>query len=63
MEKKLYRAKQDRKVAGVCAGLAAYFGIDATLMRLACVLVSLFGPGLLIYIVCALIIPENPDEV
>ena len=63
MEKKLYRSVKDKKLCGVCSGMAEYFSIDPTLIRLGCVLLSLFGPGLLIYIVCALVIPEKPDEV
>ena len=63
MEKKLYRSVKDKKLCGVCSGMAEYFSIDPTLIRLGCVLLSLFGPGLLIYIVCAFVIPEKPDEV
>ena len=63
MEKKLYRSVKDKKLCGVCSGMAEYFSIDPTLIRLGCVLLSLFGPGLLIYIVCAIVIPEKPDEV
>ena len=62
MEKKLYRSKTERKLAGVCGGLAAYFGIDVTIMRLVAVLVALFSIGVLAYLIAALVIPENPDE-
>ena len=62
MEKKLYRSKTDKKLTGVCGGLAKYFGIDTTLVRLLVALAVLFvGFGLLAYIVCAFIIPEEPD--
>ncbi len=61
-KKKLYRSKTDKKFAGVCGGVAEYLDIDSTLIRLAVVLISLFsvGTGLLIYIIVAIIIPENP---
>jgi phage shock protein PspC (stress-responsive transcriptional regulator) len=59
--KKLCRPKDGRKIAGVCAGFANYFGIDVTLVRLFWLLLLLPGglPGLLPYIVCWIIIPEE----
>ena len=63
MEKKLYRSRTDRKICGVCAGLAKYFGMDVTIMRLLAVLLVLFGPGVLVYLICALVIPEEPSNV
>ena len=61
--KKLYRSVSDKKLAGVCGGIAEYFGIDATLVRVGWVVISLFaGAGVLAYIACALIIPEKPDS-
>jgi len=60
--KKLARSRSDKMVAGVCGGLAAYCGMDATLMRLLVVLAVFFTgilPGLVIYLVAALIIPEG----
>lgn len=64
MEKKLYRSKTDKKVAGVCAGLAKYLNMDVTVIRLIMVLLTLFvGGGLIAYIVCALVIPEEPDYI
>ena len=63
MEKKLYRSKKDKKVAGVCAGLAEYINVDATVVRLIWAIATLFAfVGLLAYIICAVIIPENPNE-
>jgi phage shock protein C len=63
MGKKLYRDKKNEKVAGVCAGLAEYFKIDVTIIRLIWVLFVLFaGSGVLAYIACALVIPEKPDD-
>ena len=61
MQKKLYKSETDKKVCGVCGGLANYFGIDSTIVRLATVLLVLFaGGGLLAYIICALVIPDDP---
>ncbi|MGN1329352.1 MAG: PspC domain-containing protein [Eubacterium sp.] len=62
--KKLYRSKTERKLAGVCGGIAAYFNIDPTIVRLIWAFVSLMSasiPGVLIYVVCALVIPDEPD--
>ena len=64
MEKKLYRSRTDKKICGVCGGLAKYINMDATIIRLLVVLACLFtGIGLLAYIVCALVIPEEPENV
>ena len=60
--KKVYRSQTDRKIAGVCGGIAEYFNIDPTLVRLLWVLfVLLGGSGVLAYIICALVIPEGPE--
>ena len=59
--RKLYRSTTDRKLCGVCAGIAEYFDIDPTLVRLGWVVLTLAGgAGILGYIVCALVIPEGP---
>ena len=61
MEKKLYRSKTNKKLCGVCGGIAEYFDIDPTLVRLALALaVVLAGFGVLAYIVAALVIPVEP---
>ena len=60
MEKKLYRVMKGKQLCGVCTGLAQYFRLDVTIVRLAAVLLALFGPGVVAYIVCALVIPEDP---
>jgi phage shock protein C len=58
---KLYRSRRDRKLFGVCGGLAEYFGIDSTLIRLGLVLlVVLGGSGLLAYFIAAIIIQDEP---
>ncbi len=60
MDRKLYRAEEGKMIAGVCAGLAEYFAIDPTLVRLTWVLFcALGGSGVLAYIICALIIPSK----
>ena len=60
--KKLYLSKTDKKIAGVCGGIAKYFDIDSTVGRLLFVFFTLFvGSGILAYIVCALVIPKEPD--
>lgn len=60
-QKKLYKSKSDVKIMGVCGGIAEYFNVDPTLVRLAFVAVSLFGGGgVLAYLVAALIIPDEP---
>ncbi len=61
MQKKLYRSRTDRKILGVCGGLAEYFNVDSTLVRVIVVLVALLGGcGLLAYLIAALIMPEEP---
>ena len=60
MEKKLYRSRTNRKFLGVCGGLAEYFDIDATVLRLIWTLaVVCAGVGFIAYLVAALIIPEK----
>jgi phage shock protein C len=62
--KRLYRLKDGRIVAGVCAGLAAYLGIDATLVRLGFALLTVFGGlGALLYLCAWIVIPDETDGV
>ena len=64
MEKKLYRSRTDKKICGVCGGLAKYLNMDVTIIRLIVVLLCLFvGGGLIAYIICALAIPEEPNHI
>lgn len=56
--KKLYRSKEERMLCGVCGGVAEYFNIDPTLVRLAFVLFALSGSGILVYLIAAVIIPD-----
>ena len=60
--KRLYRIRDGRVAAGVCAGLAAYFGVDATLVRLGFALLTVFGGmGILLYLGAWLVIPDEVD--
>ena len=63
MDKKLYRNTSNKMIAGVCSGLAEYLNIDPTIVRVIWALVSLSGAGILAYLVCALIIPEKPNNI
>ena len=61
--KKLYRSDENKMLAGVCGGIAEYFGVDPTLIRLAWVVFSLLGgSGLLAYILAAIIIPRDDSN-
>jgi phage shock protein C len=64
---RLYRSRTDRMIGGVCGGLAQFFSIDATIIRLLFVFTALFwGTSLLVYVVMLLVVPEEPspkDEV
>ena len=58
--KKLYRSESDRMLCGVCGGIADYFEIDPTLVRLAWVLLCALGfSGIVVYIIAAIIIPTQ----
>ncbi len=62
MEKKLYKDIKNKKLAGVCAGLAEFLKMDVSLVRILWVVITLLGSlGLWIYIACALILPEKPE--
>jgi len=63
VERKLYKSADDRVLAGVCGGIAEYFEIDSTLVRLLVILiVFLGGIGVIAYIIAWIIIPQNPDQ-
>ena len=60
MEKRLYKSNTDKELDGVCAGIANYFNIDPTLIRLAWVIFTLAGGcGLIAYIIAAIIMPRE----
>ncbi len=59
--RKLYKSRTNKKLCGVCGGIAEYFGIDVTLVRLIwAVVCCVGGSGILAYILAALIIPDEP---
>jgi phage shock protein C len=59
---RLSRPREDRKLAGVCAGVARYLGVDVTLVRLIAVLLALWPPGvgLIAYLVAWIVMPNDP---
>jgi phage shock protein C len=60
---RLVRPRAGRKIAGVCAGVAEYFDLDVTLVRIVWLVVTLVPPGILgliAYIVCWIVMPEEP---
>ena len=60
-EKKLYKSKTDKKISGVCGGIAEYFNVDSTLIRLAWIIFCcLGGSGIIAYIIAAIVMP-NPQ--
>ena len=62
--KRLYRSRTDRQVAGVCGGVADYLSLDPTIVRVIWVILTLAGgPGLILYIILALVVPEEPEFV
>ncbi len=57
---RLHKSASDKKIAGVCGGLAEYLGVDPTIIRVAwAVLAFGWGTGVLLYIICALVLPEE----
>ena len=61
--KRLYRSKKERMVGGVCGGIAEYLKVDPAVIRLAWIVSTLIGgSGFLAYIICWIIIPENPQQ-
>lgn len=63
MKKRLYKSATDKKIFGVCGGIAEYFDIDSTWVRLIMALLILcMGSGLLVYIVAALVMPEAKSK-
>lgn len=57
--KRLFKSKTNRVLFGVCGGIGEYFNIDPTIIRLLCVLLGCTGTGLVVYIIAAIIIPEQ----
>lgn len=64
MKKRLYKDHSNKKLCGVCSGIAKYFDIDPTIVRLALVLFCILGgSGILAYIICAIVIPDEPGYI
>ncbi len=60
--KKLYRSSTDRRIAGVCGGIGEYFGVDANIIRLVWIIataLTTFIPGIIAYVIAAVIIPSD----
>lgn len=61
MKKRLYKSNREKMLDGVCGGIAEYFDLDPTLVRLAWVVFcAMGGCGILAYIIAAIVIPRNP---
>lgn len=64
MKKRLYKIEEGKKLCGVCGGIAEYFDVDPTLIRLLWVILVLcVGTGILVYIVAALIMPNKSEVI
>ena len=61
MNKKLVKSDSEKLICGVCGGIAEYFGIDPTLVRLLFVLFGLMGFGVVFYIIAVFLIPNQAD--
>jgi phage shock protein C len=60
---KLYRSQNERMIAGVCGGLAEFFGLDVSLVRLLAVVMALLGGhGVLVYLILWIIVPKAPNS-
>ena len=59
-QKRLYISRENRMICGVCGGIADYFNVDPTLIRLGLVLLACTGSGILAYFIAAIIIPDQP---
>jgi phage shock protein C len=58
---KLYRSVNDKMIAGVCGGLAEFFGLDVSLVRLVAILLALLGGhGILVYLILWIVVPKAP---
>jgi phage shock protein C len=61
---RLTRSRSDRKIAGVCAGLAQYFDLDVTLVRILCIFLTLATgvcPGIVTYLLAWILVPSEPE--
>jgi phage shock protein C len=60
--KKLYRSERDKKISGLCGGLAGWLGIDANILRLIVIVAALFSFGTvaIFYVIASVIVPKEP---
>ena len=64
MKRKLYKSRIDKKICGVCGGIAEYLEMDSTIVRLICLLsFCVFGVGVFIYFCAALIMPYDNSKI
>ena len=63
MNRRLYRCQHDKRIAGVASGLAEYFDLDPTIVRILWVISFFFGGmGLVLYVAMAIVVPAEPEE-
>ena len=62
MKKRLYKSRTEVKIDGVCGGIAEFFNIDPTIVRIIFLIMLFSGPGLIAYIICMIIIPRQPID-
>lgn len=63
--KKLYKSKENRVIAGVIGGIGEYFDVDPIMLRLAWLLILIFTaviPGIFVYLIAALIVPDKNND-
>lgn len=60
--KRLYRSREDRMICGVCGGVAEYFNVDPTIIRLVVAIFGFTGTGIFVYILAAIIMPDGPKR-
>ena len=66
MEKRLYKIEEGKKLDGVCGGIAEYFNVDPTVIRLAWIVLTLctaVATGVIAYLICAIIMPRKPEAI
>ena len=57
---RIHKSSRDRKICGVCGGIAEWLGVDPTIIRLAWAVLALgWGTGILLYFICAFVLPEE----
>ena len=62
MSKRIYKIRDQKKLCGVCAGVAEYFELDPTLVRVLWAAISLgYGVGVIAYIICAVVFPDKSE--